>query len=145
MSKRKFSFFTDERINKLKQIRMKKSSEKKLDWAVTAFNDWRGERLHSFKYDVGIYYCDLMDLKSLEKENLRHSLCYFIPEVTKKKGEGPYPGATLYQMIVAIQKFLNVNKIPWKLIDDPYFSDVKIVLDNVMQERTAMNVGVVKR
>ena len=110
-SKRKFSYFTEEQINKLKQICMKKSSEKKLDWAVTAYNDWRGDRLKNYNYDVGIYYADLVDLKSLTKENLRHSLCYFIPEVTKKKGEGAYPGATLYQMIVAIQKFLNVNKV----------------------------------
>ena len=61
------------------------------------------------------------------------------------KKEEPYPGPTLYQIIVAIQKYPNINKIMWKLIDDPEFCDMKIVLDNVMQEHTAMNVGVVKR
>ena len=131
VSRRKNSYISDEKIEKLKQIRMKKSSEKKLNWAVTAYVDWRADRLYNYKYDVGIYYADLTDLASITRENLRHSLCYLIPEITKKKGEGLFPGATLYQMIVAIQKYLNVNKIPWKLIDDPYFGDVKTVLDNM--------------
>ena len=90
---------------------MKKKSEKKLDWAVTAYVDWRYERLEKFNYDVGIYYADLLDLNSLTKENLQHALCAFIPEVTQKKGEGPFPGKTLYQMVTVIQKYLWVNKI----------------------------------
>ena len=56
-----------------------------------------------------------------------------------------YPAKTLYQMIVAIQKYLNVNKIPWKLIDSPQFESVKNVLDNVMKEHTQLNVGTVKK
>ena len=87
------------------------------------------------------------DLVTLTKENLSHALCHFIPEVTKQEGDGPYPGCTLYQMIKAIQKHLNVNKMHWKLVEgcDKEFEDVKIVFDNVMKERTVQNVGVVKR
>ena len=62
----------------------------------------------------GIYMCDLFDLPHLEKMNLNYSLCRFIPEVTKAKGQGPYPGRTLCQMVVSIQKYLNINKINWK-------------------------------
>ena len=53
--------------------------------------------------------------------------------------------ASLYQLVVAIQKFLNFKKINWKLIEGPQFTDVKIVLDNVMKERTEMGVGKGKR
>ena len=93
--------------------------------------------MYNFNYNVGIYYAD----EELIKENLEHALCRFIPEVTKVKGDGPYQGKTLYQMIVAI---LNINKLNWKLIDGNEFQNLRVVLDNVMQERTAMNIGVTK-
>ena len=143
--KRKFEFTTKARVEELKKIKMKDSSESKVNWAVTAYIDWRNARLYNYEYDVGIYEADLTRLDILTAENLQHSLCYFVPEVTKVKGEGPYPGATLYQMIVAIQKYLHVNKIFWSLVDGPEFNDLKIVLDNVIQERTKMNIGVTKR
>ena len=71
-----------------------------------------------------IYYADLNKLEELSRENLEHALCGFIPEVTKVKGDGPYPGKTLYQMIVAIQKYLNINEINWKLIDGNEFQNL---------------------
>ena len=143
--KRKYSFASSTRIDQLKQIRLKDTTESKVNWAVTAYNDWRNERLFNYQYDVGIYEADLNDLPNLTKENLQHALCHFIPEVTKIKGEGPYPGRTLYEMIVAIQKYLKVNKIFWQLVDGYEFIDLHTVLDNIMQERTAMNVGVLKK
>ena len=87
---------------------------------------------------------DLDVLLSIEKGNLCEALCKFIPEVRKKDG-GEYPGKTLYEMIVCIQKFLNEKNIPWKLIDDKEFILVKNVLDNVMKERAQLNLGMVKR
>ena len=86
-----------------------------------------------------------MNLESLTKENLQHSLCRFVPEVTKRKGDGLYPGKTLYQMIVAIQKYLWINKLKWKLVEGAEFDDLKTVLDNVMKERTQANIGVVTK
>ena len=73
--------------------------------------------MRTFKYDPGIYFADLRNLETLEKHNLQHALCHFIPEVTKVRGDGPYPGTTLCQMIVSIQKYLSVNKIHWQLIE----------------------------
>ena len=123
---------------------MKPNSAQKVKWGVNAYNEWCEDRLYRFQYDVGIFYADLNDLKSLTQENLNHALCHFIPEVTKQKGHGPYPGCTLYQMIKTIQKQLNVNKLDWKLVEpcDKEFADTKIVLDNVMKQRTALNVGI---
>ena len=72
------------------------------------------------------------------------SMCYFIPEVVKQNNE-LYPGPSLYQMCVAIQKYLNHNKLPWKIIEGGEFLDIKIVLDNVMKERTEMGVGTNKK
>ena len=145
VNKRKFSFKSEARIAELQQIRLKKKTAAKVNWAVTAYNDCRNERLYNFNYDVGIYYADLNTLETLEKSNLKHPLCRFIPEVTRVKGDGPCPGKMLYQMIVAIQKYLNINKINWKLVDGNDFHDPHVVHDNVMQERTALNIGVTKK
>ena len=57
------------------------------------------------QYDVKIYYADLNELGSLTKENLYHTLCWFIPEVTKQKGEGLHPRRIVHQMVVAIKKY----------------------------------------
>ena len=114
VSKRSFSFVSEGRIEDLKHIQLKKKSEAKVNWTVTAYVEWREERLRTFRYDPGIYYADITKLESLEKVNLAHALCHFIPEVTKVKGDGPYPGNTLYQMVVALQKYLNVNKLYWQ-------------------------------
>ena len=62
----------------------------------------------------------------------------------KKTGE-PYPGATLYQMIVAIQKHLRINGIRWNLVYGAEFIQVRTVLDNVMKEHTEANVGTGKK
>ena len=48
-------------------------------------------------------------------------------------------------MCTSIQKYLNVNKVHWKIPEGPKFQDLWTVLDNVMKERTEANVGTVRR
>ena len=145
VSKRKFKFIEEDKIEELQEVQLKKSVESKCNWAVTAYVYWRNERLRTFNYDYSIYEADLFNFETLTKEVLNQALCRFIPEVTKTRGEGPYPGKTLYQMIVAIQKFLWVNRIFWQLIEGVEFIDKKSLLNNVMMQRTKMNIGVVTK
>ena len=145
VSRRKFSIASEDRIEELKKIKLKRRTEAKMNWGVTAYNEWRDDRLYNFNYDVPIYYANLRELESLTIDNFVHAMCRFIPEVTKKKGEGPYPARTLYQMCTSIQKYLNVNGLGWKIIEGPQFSDLCNVLDNVMKERTEANVGTVRK
>ena len=102
-------------------------------------------RLEKVQYDQKIFDCDLAELDRITEENLEYSLCHFVPEVTKSKGDGPYLGKTLYQLIVSIQKYLEINKIKWKLVHGERFTDLRTVLDNVMKERCAENVGNTKK
>ena len=88
---------------------------------------------------------DIDNLANLKKAEFNHSLCRFVPEVTKSRGEGPFPGKTLYQMVVAIQKHLWVNRIFWQLIEGIEFVETKTVLNNVMMERSKMNIGVIPK
>ena len=92
-----------------------------------------------------VFEANLSDLDSLTQNALQHSLCKFIPEVTKVNEGGEYPGKTLYEMIIAIQKYLTENQINWKLIDGPEFINVKTVLDNIMCERAEANIGMTVR
>ena len=112
---------------------------------MNAYNEWHQARIDSSNYENFIVESDLNDLGSLQKKQFKSSLCCFVPEVTKSKGDGPYPGKTLYQMIVAIQKFLEINKIKWRLIHGSEFDELKTVLDNVMKEHCAENVGTIRK
>ena len=76
--------------------------------------------------------------------NLIHSLCHFIPEITKVNDEA-FPGKTLYQLIVSLQKYLETKLIYRRLIKDREFCDVRTLIDNVMKERAQMNLGLVSR
>ena len=76
---------------------------------------------------------DLNNLKAIEKDNFEYAMIRFIPEITKVNGEGLDPGKTLYQLCTSIQKYLNINKILWKLVKGSEFSELQTVLDNVMK------------
>ena len=145
VGKRNFSFSSEAQIESLCQIRLKNRTEKKMYWGVNAYNEWCDDRLKNYNYDYPIYMAHLRKLETLEKENFEYAMVRFIPEVTKSKGDGPYPGQTLYQLCTSIQKYLNVNKIPWKIVKGDKFEDVKIVLDNVMKERAEANIGLIKK
>ena len=51
VSKCKFNFTSDAHIEQLKLIKLKKKTESKVNWAVSAYNEWRNDRLENFKYD----------------------------------------------------------------------------------------------
>ena len=81
MSKR-FSFLSGQRIDSLKQLKLKKKkTEAKVNWAVTAYNDWRRARLSDLGYDENIFKSDLGNLSQLEKITFEHSMCFSIAEV----------------------------------------------------------------
>ena len=142
---RKFKSVSDSKLNDLKIRWLKKRTFNKMQWGVHAYNSWRQVKLENFlTFDVIVQEAYLDEVKFLTKEALCYALCRFIPEVTKCNGQD-YPGKSLYDMVVSIQKFLNQNNLPWKLIEDPEFLDVKTVLDNIMKERAVNNVGLVRK
>ena len=118
----------------------------KIQWGVCAYCDWRKSKLdNANNFDPIIYEADIERCDCLTKVNLCHALCSFIPKITKVKDGSADPGATLYQMIVSIQRHLVENGLNWKLIDGTEFAKVKTVLDNVMKECAQNNIGTVKR
>ena len=53
------------------------------------------------------------------------------------------PSRTLHQLVVAVVNYLNINRIPWKLVEcvGSDFHDVHTVLDNVIKEQTTQSNG----
>ena len=141
-----FKPISDAKMSILKTKWMKKQTFNKMQWGVRAYNDWRDDKIRDSEncYPF-IVRSDLKNLESLEVNDFCESLCMFTPQVTKVKTGKDYPGKTLYEMIVSIQKFLNQNNKPWKLIEGPEFVNVQTVLDNVMKERAEEGVGLVKK
>ena len=143
---RRFKNVSDSKLCDLKTRWMKKRTFNKMKLGVHAYNEWRVMKLSCPEtYDVNVDRADMDNVRNIPKESLVVALCKFIPEVTKVRDGTDYPGKTLYEMVVCIQKFLNENNIPWRILDDPEFIDVRTVLDNVMKERALCNVGVVRR
>ena len=129
----------------LKQEQLKKRTFSKVQWAVNAFQDWRSAQMESpDTFDVRIYETDLERIELLEKDSFEFSMCKFIAEVRKLDGS-KYPGSTLYQLVVSIQKHLIVKGKKWKLIESGSFSNLRMVLDNLMKEQAAANIGTTKR
>ena len=133
-------------MRELQTRHIKRRSLAKMQWAVRAYSEWRINHIkNDDTFDVKIFDSDLEKPESLTEENLAFALMCFIPEITKVKDGAPDPGATLYQLVVAIQRHLNEKGLDWKLIDGPKFRKVKTVLDNVMKEHVRDNIGMVKK
>ena len=143
---RKFHSVSEAKILELKKVQLKKCSEYKMMWAVRAYKEWRMNRLNDIvNFDNHIFGANLDEMSSLTKENLEYAMCRFIPEVRKLKSGDDYPGKTLYEMCVAIQKYCNMNGKNWKLVDGPDFKELRTVLDNVMKDRALRNIGMTKK
>ncbi|KAL5006842.1 hypothetical protein ScPMuIL_015648 [Solemya velum] len=68
----------------------------------------------------------------------------FITEVKKFDGN-EFPPKTLLEIIVAIQKHLEIDGKPLKLLRDTRFSELPAVLDATMKDRTAKGLGLQKK
>ena len=86
--------------------------------------------------------CDIDDVDTVTRENLCYAMTRFITEVRHIDGK-PFPGKTLYEIVVCIQMYLETYGFTWKLIDDVEFVELKFTLDNIMKALTASGVGVV--
>ena len=94
-------------MKQLQTKTIKKRSAAKINWAVRAYTEWRSERMKDIdNFDANIYGADIENINGLSKLDFVSALCKFIPEITKVKDGSPYPGATLYQMVIALQHHL---------------------------------------
>ena len=143
---RKFKNISKNDLDNLMTNVMKKRSFNKMLWGVPAYQDWRIAKISNLgTFDILIDEANLDNVHELRKDVFIYVISRFIPEVVKVKDGSDYPGKTLYEMVVSIQRYLNENNMKWKLLDDVEFKEVRTILDNVMKSRAAVNIGLVKK
>ena len=76
---------------------------KKINWVVKMFSEWRMYRNGSGS--IEFIECDLGDVDTVTRENLCYVMCRFITEVRKIDGK-PFPGKTIYDIVVCVQMYL---------------------------------------
>ena len=141
---KQFCHISTERVNKLKEDKIKKRTYAKMQWAVKAFREWHSNRMSDVNtFDARIYESDIDRVELLEIDSFQFSVCCFLAEVHKVDGT-EYPGKTLYHLIVSLQKHLMARGKMWKLVEGEEFKQIRIVLNNLMKERTKANIGTVK-
>ncbi len=115
------------------------STERKIQWAVRLFQNWRFSRIRVPECDGRLRWCDIEDGR-IQPSNLAPCLCVFLTEVRHVDGT-EYPAKTLYSIIVMLQMHFDKMGKLWKLIDGAEFVKVKHTLDNLMKERSRSETG----
>ena len=142
---RNFKKVSADKMEELKKEQIKRRTFSKLQWAVKAYREWRSSKMVDVhQFDVRIYESDLDRVELLERDSFEYAMCQFLAEVTKLDGTD-FPGKTLYHLVVSIQKYLHYKGKTWKLIEDASFHKLRTVLDNLMKERAANQIGTVKK
>ena len=63
----------------------------------------------------------------------------------KIKDQGDYPGHMLYQIVCSLQNYLRKKGVNWKLVHGTEFCKLEWILDSVMKERAAKQLGMIKK
>ena len=96
-----FHRMSETKMHQLKTKQIKKRSFVKIKWGVQAYCEWYANRLSDVdNYDEKVFNANIECLDTLHKENFCHSICHFIPEITKVKDGSEYPGKTLYEFLL---------------------------------------------
>ena len=142
---RKYNNVSSEKLKRMMQFSFEARSEAKIKWAVKAFRDWRDVKIENVDCDQEIIFSGIDEPRCLTKDFFEVALCRFIVEVKKSKDDADYPGRTLYQMACALQNHLKKHNVMWKLVHGEDFQKFNRVLDKVMQERSSMCLGTVRK
>ena len=119
--------------------RIPQTTRNKTLWAITLFEEFLKHRQTTTSDDV---FCKQhLELSDCE---LNTVLVRFITEVKKADGT-EYPGRTLREIIIGIQKNYEMNGSIKKLLTDTRFKGLQDTLDYEMKHRAGMGIGVNKK
>ena len=88
----RFKQISNQKLNELKQEKLKRRTYSKVQWAVKAYEEWRRNLLSSAQmFDLRVYETDLARVELLERDSFEYAMCKFLAEVRKVDGS-EYPG-----------------------------------------------------
>ena len=128
------------RINSITSKRYAGQSEKKIQYALRVYRQWRDDRLTSSP-EKCIELCDLNNnIGKFSRRDLCDTLCLFANEIIRVDNKD-FPPKSVRGFIYNIQMHLRKKKIGWRLLDPVQFLDLRNTIDNIMKERTAKGLG----
>ena len=129
----------------LSKPRIPPNTIRKTFWAVKLFNDWVTHMLQN-RDDPKIVNIlqNEKDLLNLSNSDLNTTLSSFILSLKKRDG-CEYTSGSLFSVITAIQKHLEINGKRVFFFNDDQFGTLKTCLDNTMKSVTKQGVGLVKK
>ena len=114
---------------------------KKLNWAKNLFDEWLNDRNeHARECKESNISVIAVPLEEMTKDELNYSISRFIVEIRKKNGD-EYPGETLYELVLAVQQYLQNLGHNHKFLLDEWYSQIRNTLDNAMKQRAAAGIG----
>lgn len=133
---------TDEMANIVGEKFAKKTIEKST-WAVTLFGQWRADRNVRCLSDSSLVYLN-KPFEVMSDDELNYTVPLFLTEVLKKDGT-EYPPATLRDLVLSLQKFLEVDGRFVKFLNDDKFRNIRDTLDGLMKQRSRQGLGIKKK
>lgn len=134
---------SSDRLAKIQAEQFAKRSVDKSVWAVTLFGEWRCQRNVRCLSDHSMVYMD-KPFSMMTDEELAYTVPLFVAEVLKKDGS-EYPPATLRDLVLSLQKHLEVNGRRVHFLTDEKFRPIRDTLDGLMKERARDGLGLKHR
>ena len=118
------------------------ATQAKARWAYTQFQQWLEWRNKDAAKE-GLSFINVA-LNEMTKDEMNYALSRFICEVRKVDGS-EYPGATTYEMVTSLQKYLEMNRIYYKLLTDEHFKELQLTLDVEMKRKAQEGINQSKK
>ncbi len=116
------------------------STERKIEWAVDLYKNWRWSRMTRSAPEKFVTKADICGL-NLNKECLAQTLCAFLNKIWRKDGN-EFVGKGLYNIVILLQFHLEHRGFMWCLVEDTEFKKVHFTVNNLMKERTSDRLSV---
>ncbi len=116
------------------------STERKIEWAVDLYKNWRWSRMTRSAPEKFVTEADICGL-NLNKDCLAQALCTFLNEIWRKDGN-EFAGKGLYNIAILLQFHLECRGFMWHLVEDTEFKKVRFTVDNLMKERASDRLSV---
>ncbi len=121
------------------------ASERKMNWALRLYNQWRVFRIEAINCDEAIILTDLHYLTKIIERNFIFSMTRFITEIQKLNGQ-EYLLCTIYQMMICVQMYLEMHKVYWHILNKNHaeFVNLYYIIDNLIKEHSKQGLGYIK-
>lgn len=109
-------------------------------WAGCIFDQWKCICNYKLKVDKTLDYPEITrTLINMEVDVICEVLCKFVLKIHKQNGD-EYPRETLYEIVLSLQNYLQMNGCTVKLLDHASFAKLRNTVDNKMKQLSTAGI-----